>query len=81
MWAMQPPTSMCVSGQELTLEDGRTVVHTVLEGPPEACQHSSMELGLARQHLPYDSTKQSLSQLTEAEAFNRRVVTAYAAAG
>ena len=38
MWAMQPPTSMCVSGQELTLDDGRTVVHTVLEGPPEACQ-------------------------------------------
>ena len=38
MWAMQPPTSMCISGQELTLDDGRTVVHTVLEGPPEACQ-------------------------------------------
>ena len=38
MWAMQPPTSMCVSGQELSLDDGRTVVHTVLEGPPEACQ-------------------------------------------
>ena len=38
MWAMPPPTSMCVSGQELTLDDGRTVVHTVLEGPPEACQ-------------------------------------------
>ena len=40
-----------------------------------------MELGLARQHLPHDSTKQSLSQQREAEAFNRRVVTAYAAAG
>ena len=38
MWAMQPPTSMCVSGQELTLDDGRTMVHTVLEGPPEDYQ-------------------------------------------
>ncbi len=38
LWAMPPPESMCVSGQELTLDDGRTVVHTVLEGPPEACQ-------------------------------------------
>ncbi len=38
LWAMQPPEQMCVSGQELTLDDGRMVVHTVLEGPPEACQ-------------------------------------------
>ena len=38
LWAMRPPESMCASGQELILDDGQRVVHTVLEGPPEACR-------------------------------------------